>query len=245
MLSYQQGDIPEETRSIASLSEQLDIHATEGNNLPTETTSPDGGPPVITPSRWSTSDVNFPPRIIPPPDDGGYGYPPDAELQLLEIFWLRIFQAVEGARIAGASRIIGVDLMPTSLNLRHYIDIKMKQRTEDIFDSIALPEVVKHTCGSVQKLLSMCQGNRLSKPSRATLDIPVGDQDCLDGNYSDDRNSLCLETYLDLTFMSIIKDPNQRRQEQWEKTGRAQNGFKFAKLLGFGDRGGATISIDQ
>ncbi|GKC18609.1 protein GDAP2, partial [Tanacetum coccineum] len=107
---------------------------------------------------------------------------------------------------------------------------------------IALPEVVKRTCGSVQKLLSMCQGNRLSKPSRASLDVPVSDQG-LPRRYSDDRNSLCLETYLDLTFMSIIKDSNQRRQEQWEKTARAQNRFNFAKLLGFADLGGVTLSI--
>ncbi|GJW98782.1 protein GDAP2 [Tanacetum coccineum] len=60
-----------------------------------------------------------------------------------------------------------------------------------------------------------------------------------------DRKSLCLETYLDLTFMSIIKDPNQRRQKQWEKTARAQNEFNFAKLLGFGDLGVATLSVAE
>ncbi|GJR58909.1 hypothetical protein Tco_1501071 [Tanacetum coccineum] len=49
--------------------------------------------------------------------------------------------------------------------------------------------------------------------------------------YSIDKNS----SYLDPAFMSIFKDPDERRQEQWEKTARAQNGFNFAKLLGFGD----------
>ncbi|GJU82068.1 hypothetical protein Tco_1284433, partial [Tanacetum coccineum] len=54
----------------------------ERNNLPTETTSPDGGPPVITPLvDGQPGDVNFPSRIIPPPDDGGYGYPSGTILQ--------------------------------------------------------------------------------------------------------------------------------------------------------------------
>ncbi|GJS05067.1 protein GDAP2 [Tanacetum coccineum] len=59
------------------------------------------------------------------------------------------------------------------------------------------------------------------------------------------RNSSYLETYLDPAFMSIIKDLDERRQEQWEKTARPQNGFNFAKLLGFGDLGGATLSAAE
>ncbi|PWA57530.1 appr-1-p processing enzyme family protein [Artemisia annua] len=79
----------------------------------------------------------------------------------------------------------------------------------------------------------------IPKPPRASLDVPVGDQGL------PRRNSSYLESYLDPAFMSIIKDPDQRRQEQWEKTARAQNGFNFAKLLGFGDLGGATLSAAE
>ncbi|KAI3679444.1 hypothetical protein L2E82_51355 [Cichorium intybus] len=45
----------------------------------------------------------------------------------------------------------------------------------------------------------------------------------------------------DPAFMSIIKDPDQRRKEQWERTARAQNGFNFAKMLGFGNLGGPKL----
>nr|GEU29490.1 hypothetical protein [Tanacetum cinerariifolium] len=79
----------------------------------------------------------------------------------------------------------------------------------------------------------------IPKPPRASLDVPIGDQGL------PRRNSSYLESYLDPAFMSIIKDPDQRRQEQWEKTARAQNGFNFAKLLGFGDVGGATLSAAE
>lgn len=34
--------------------------------------------------------------------------------------------------------------------------------------------------------------------------------------------------------MSIVKDPDQRRQEQWEKAAEAQRGWNLAKMLGFG-----------
>ncbi|GJV84614.1 protein GDAP2 [Tanacetum coccineum] len=79
----------------------------------------------------------------------------------------------------------------------------------------------------------------IPKPPRASLDVPVDDQGL------PRRNSSYLESYLDPAFMSIIKDPDQRRQEQWEKTARAQNGFNFAKLLGFGDLGGASLSAAE
>ncbi|GJR72593.1 hypothetical protein Tco_0084958 [Tanacetum coccineum] len=84
----------------------------------------------------------------------------------------------------------------------------------------------------------------IPKPPRASLDVLVGDQG-LPRRYSDDRNSSYLETYLDPAFMSIIKDPDQRRHEKWEKTARAQNGINFAKLLGFGDLRGATLSAAE
>lgn len=56
------------------------------------------------------------------------------------------------------------------------------------------------------------------------------------------RNSSYLESYLDPLFMSLIKDPDQRRKEQWEKTAHAQNGWNCAKILGFGDLGGPPLS---
>ncbi|KAL8218729.1 hypothetical protein R6Q57_022125 [Mikania cordata] len=74
---------------------------------------------------------------------------------------------------------------------------------------------------------------------RASLDVSVGDQGLAR------RNSSYLESYLDPAFMSIIKDPDQRRKEQWERTTRAQNGFNFAKMLGFGDLGGPPLSAAE
>ncbi|XP_010552560.1 PREDICTED: protein GDAP2 homolog [Tarenaya hassleriana] len=59
------------------------------------------------------------------------------------------------------------------------------------------------------------------------------------------RNSHFLDSYLDPTFMSLIKDPDERRKEQWEKTARAQSGFNFVKLLGFGDLGGPSLSAAE
>lgn len=45
--------------------------------------------------------------------------------------------------------------------------------------------------------------------------------------------------------MSLIKDPDERRKEQWEKTAQAQSGFNFVKLLGFGDLGGPPLSAAE
>ncbi|KAF2597817.1 hypothetical protein F2Q68_00008665, partial [Brassica cretica] len=56
------------------------------------------------------------------------------------------------------------------------------------------------------------------------------------------RNSNHLDSYLDPAFMSLIKDPDERRKEQWEKTAQAQSGFNFVKLLGFGDLGEPLLS---
>ncbi|KAI3767843.1 hypothetical protein L2E82_18272 [Cichorium intybus] len=77
------------------------------------------------------------------------------------------------------------------------------------------------------------------KPPRALLDIPISDLGIAR------RNSSHLETYLDPAFMSIIEDPDQRRKEQWERIARAQNGFNFAKMLGFGDFGGPKLSAAE
>jgi hypothetical protein len=33
--------------------------------------------------------------------------------------------------------------------------------------------------------------------------------------------------------MSLVKDPDERRKKQWEKTAQAQRGWNCAKMLGF------------
>lgn len=45
--------------------------------------------------------------------------------------------------------------------------------------------------------------------------------------------------------MSIIKNPDQRREEQWERMAKLQSGFHYGKLLGFGDIGGPPLSIAE
>lgn len=54
-----------------------------------------------------------------------------------------------------------------------------------------------------------------------------------------------MDSYLDPTFMSIIKDPDQRRKEQWEKRAQAQSGWNCAKMLGYGDLGGPPLSAAE
>ncbi|KAB1208076.1 hypothetical protein CJ030_MR7G003000 [Morella rubra] len=58
-------------------------------------------------------------------------------------------------------------------------------------------------------------------------------------------NSAYLDSFLDPAFMSLIKDPDQRRKEQWEKTAQAQKGWNCAKMLGFGDLGGPPLSAAE
>jgi hypothetical protein len=45
--------------------------------------------------------------------------------------------------------------------------------------------------------------------------------------------------------MSIIKDPDLRRREQWEKSAQAQKGFNYARLLGYGDLGCPSLSAAE
>ncbi|XP_042021956.1 protein GDAP2 homolog isoform X1 [Salvia splendens] len=59
------------------------------------------------------------------------------------------------------------------------------------------------------------------------------------------RDSSYLESYLDPAFMSLIKDPDQRRREQWEKSAQARNGWSFAKMLGYGDIGSPPLSAAE
>lgn len=59
------------------------------------------------------------------------------------------------------------------------------------------------------------------------------------------RSSSYLDSYLDPAFMSLIKDPDQRRKEQWEKTAQAQSGWNCFKMLGYGDLGGPPLSAAE
>lgn len=45
--------------------------------------------------------------------------------------------------------------------------------------------------------------------------------------------------------MSLMKDPDQRRKEQWDKAAQAQSAWNFAKILGYGDLGGPTLSAAE
>lgn len=78
------------------------------------------------------------------------------------------------------------------------------------------------------------------KPPASPTDVPISDV-----GLTLKRNSIQVDAYLDPTFMSLIKDPDQRRKEQWEKAAQAQGGFNFAKLLGFGDLGGPPLTAAE
>ncbi|KAJ4961504.1 hypothetical protein NE237_021414 [Protea cynaroides] len=89
------------------------------------------------------------------------------------------------------------------------------------------------------------------KPLRAVtstapkLPSDVADLPVSDVGLTMRRNSSYLESFLDPAFMSILKDPDQRRMEQWEKATQARNRFNCAKLLGFGDLGGPSLSVAE
>ncbi|KAG5603523.1 hypothetical protein H5410_025015 [Solanum commersonii] len=59
------------------------------------------------------------------------------------------------------------------------------------------------------------------------------------------RSSSYLGAFLDPAFMSLIKDPDQRRREQWEKTAQAQNSWNCFKMLGYGELGGPALSAAE
>ncbi|XP_008785270.2 protein GDAP2 homolog isoform X1 [Phoenix dactylifera] len=79
------------------------------------------------------------------------------------------------------------------------------------------------------------------KPLASPVASPVADV----GLTARRRNSFKLDSYLDPAFMSLIKDPDQRSRDQWEKVAQAQSGFNCAKLLGFGDLGGPPLSAAE
>ncbi|KAL7110143.1 hypothetical protein ACP275_05G006300 [Erythranthe tilingii] len=79
--------------------------------------------------------------------------------------------------------------------------------------------------------------------------IPRAPQTSTDLSVSDlasaRRNSSYLDSYLDPAFMSLIKDPDERRREQWEKTAQARNGWNVAKMFGYGDLGSPPLSAAE
>ncbi|KAG6651134.1 hypothetical protein I3843_06G084700 [Carya illinoinensis] len=77
------------------------------------------------------------------------------------------------------------------------------------------------------------------KPPQAPIDLPFSDAGLVR------RNSSYLDSFLDPAFMSIIKDPDQRRKEEWAKKGQTQMGWNCPKMLGFGDLGGPPLSATE
>lgn len=73
----------------------------------------------------------------------------------------------------------------------------------------------------------------------APIDLPF------DSGLASKRSSFKLDSYLDPSFMSLIKDPDLRRKEQWEKSAQAQKGFNYAKLLGYGDLACPSLSAAE
>lgn len=57
--------------------------------------------------------------------------------------------------------------------------------------------------------------------------------------------SLSLDSLVDPLFMTMTKDPDQRRKEQWERVAQAQAGCTWAKWLGLGSIGGPPLTIAE
>ncbi|XP_062200868.1 uncharacterized protein LOC133903483 isoform X2 [Phragmites australis] len=74
----------------------------------------------------------------------------------------------------------------------------------------------------------------------APIDLPLSDS-----GLAFKRSSFKLDSYLDPSFMSLTKDPDLRRMEQWEKSAQAQKGFNYARLLGYGDLGCPSLSAAE
>ncbi|XP_060186067.1 uncharacterized protein LOC132615475 isoform X2 [Lycium barbarum] len=72
--------------------------------------------------------------------------------------------------------------------------------------------------------------------------IPQASVDLSISNVGLTRSSSYLDAFLDPAFMSLIKDPDQRRREQWEKTAQAQTSWNFFKMLGYGNVAGPPLS---
>ncbi|CAN6477358.1 unnamed protein product [Victoria cruziana] len=76
----------------------------------------------------------------------------------------------------------------------------------------------------------------VSRPSSPEVNHPSNNVTCVQ------RHTSSLDSYLDPTFMSLTKDPDQKRKEQWEKAAQVQAGWNCAKFLGFGDLGGPPLT---
>ncbi|XP_055801152.1 uncharacterized protein LOC129870402 isoform X1 [Solanum dulcamara] len=76
------------------------------------------------------------------------------------------------------------------------------------------------------------------KISQASVDLTVS-------NVGLTRSPSYLDAFLDPSFMSLIKDPDQRRREQWEKTAQAQTSWNFFKMFGYGDVAGPPLSAAE
>ncbi|XP_031131612.1 protein GDAP2 homolog isoform X2 [Ipomoea triloba] len=77
-----------------------------------------------------------------------------------------------------------------------------------------------------------------AREPQTTLDLPSSDVGLT-------RSSSNLVSYLDPAFMSVMKDPDQRKEEQWEKTAQEQNRWNFLRMLGYGDIGGPVLSAAE
>ncbi|KAL1355910.1 uncharacterized protein [Arachis hypogaea] len=80
---------------------------------------------------------------------------------------------------------------------------------------------------------------QVRRPPEPPADVPVSDVGTIR------RTSSYLDSFLDPAFMSLIKDPDERRLEQWEKTVKAQNSWNFTKFLGLGELGGPPLSAAE
>ncbi|RAL37612.1 unnamed protein product [Cuscuta campestris] len=79
----------------------------------------------------------------------------------------------------------------------------------------------------------------VSREPQDIVDVPVSEAGLAR------RSSSYLDSYLDPAFMSLIKDPDQRRKEQWEKTIEEQNRWNCFKMLGYGNLGGPPLSAAE
>ncbi|CAH9119834.1 unnamed protein product [Cuscuta europaea] len=90
---------------------------------------------------------------------------------------------------------------------------------------------------------------RIKPLPKTKKSVPRGPQPIADIPVTDvgltRRSSSHLDSYLDPAFMSLIKDPDQRRKEQWEKTTEEQNRWNCFKMLGYGNLGGPQLSAAE
>jgi hypothetical protein len=54
-----------------------------------------------------------------------------------------------------------------------------------------------------------------------------------------------IDALVDPSFMSMIRDPDQRRKEQWEKAAQAQAGWAWGKWVGLGGIGAPALSVPE